>query len=394
MKFLGYGRQSIDESDIEAVVATLRGDYLTQGPAVTAFEEALARYVGARYAVAVANGTAALHVACLAAEMKVGDIGVTQAITFSASANCLAYCGARADLVDIDPETLNMSPDALRDYLRTVPECKVIIPVAMGGLSADLGTIRGIAGERIIIEDACHALGGHGSEGKPVGGGPHADMTVFSFHPVKPITTGEGGAIVTNREDLYRRLLSLRSHGIVRSPELLVDPSHSAEPWYYEQQILGYNYRLCDIQAALGSSQLRRIDRFIARRREIALFYDREFRDLQGVQLVQADSDFRQRSGHHLYVLRIDFDHLGISRVEVMAALKSLGIGTQVHYLPVHYHPYYRERFKDERHRLRAAESYYSECLSLPCYPTMEEEDMKRVVAGVRMAVSGAGLNV
>lgn len=390
MKLLGYGRQSIDESDIEAVVTTLRGDYLTQGPAVAAFEEALARYVGARHAVVVANGTAALHIACLAAGLKPGDIGVTQAITFAASANCIAYCGARPDLVDIDPETLNMSPDALRDYLRRVPECKVVISVAMGGLSDGLGTIREIANERVVIEDACHALGGRGSEGNLVGGSIHADMTVFSFHPVKPITTGEGGAIVTDREDLYRSLLSFRSHGIVRAPEPLVDTSHAAEPWYYEQQTLGYNYRLCDIQAALGRSQLCRIDAFIARRREIALFYDREFRDIEGVRLVQADPDFRQRSGHHLYVLRFDFDRLGLSRMEAMAALKAQGIGTQVHYIPVHYHPYYRERFVDERHRLQVAECYYRECLSLPCYPGLDDGDLKRVVAGVRKIVSSA----
>lgn len=390
MKYIGYGRQSIEERDIDAVVATLRGDYLTQGPAVAAFEEALARYVGARYAVVVANGTAALHAACLAAGMKSGDIGVTQAITFAASANCMAYCGARPDLVDIDPKTLNMLPDALRDYLRRVPQCKVVIPVAMGGLSNGLGKIREIAGERIIIEDACHALGGRSSEGSLVGSSQHADMTVFSFHPVKPITTGEGGAIVTNREDLYRRLLPLRSHGIVRAPEPLVDPLHAAEPWYYEQQMLGYNYRLCDIQAALGRSQLSRIDEFIARRREIALFYDREFCNLEGVSLVQADPDFRQRSGHHLYALRLNFDRLGLSRADAMEALRAQGIGTQVHYIPVHYHPYYRERFVDERHRLQAAEDYYRETLSLPCYPGLEDEDLKRIVASVREIVSGA----
>lgn len=386
MKFLGYGRQTIDEVDIAAVVATLRGDYLTQGPAVVVFEQALAEYVGARYAVAVANGTAALHVACLAAGLRSGDCGVTQALTFAASANCMAYCGARPDLVDVDPDTLYMSSDSLREHLEQVPQCKVVIPVAMGGLSTGLARIREIAGERIIIEDACHALGGRIEQGAPVGGSGYADMTVFSFHPVKPITTGEGGAIVTDREDLYRRMLALRSHGIVRAPDLLFDPYHADEPWYYEQQVLGYNYRLCDIQAALGRSQLQRIDTLISRRRDIAQYYDREFSDLEGVRFVQATPDFRQRSGHHLYALRIAFEDLGITRTAMMMALKAEGIGSQVHYIPVHYHPYYRQRFIDRR--FAVAESYFQECLTLPCYPGLDDADLQRVVTGVKNVIA------
>lgn len=383
MKFLGYGRQSIDESDIEAVVATLRGDFLTQGPAVNAFEEALAHYVGARYAVVVSNGTAALHLACLSAGIKAGDIGVTQAITFVASANCMAYCGARPDLVDIDPSSLNMSPDALRSYLVRNPHCKAVIPVAMGGLSEGQ-LLREVAGDRIIIEDACHALGALGRDGLKIGGGGYADMTAFSFHPVKPITTGEGGAIVTNREDLYRRLLRLRSHGIARAPEHLVNEDQGGNPWYYEQQDLGFNYRLCDIQAALGLSQIRKIDKLIVRRRFIAEFYDRHFKDVDGASLVQHNADFRARSGHHLYVLRIDFDHLGTTRASVMKALRDRGVGTQVHYIPVHHQPYYQDRFRSESGRFAASEAYYRECLTLPCYPGLEDADLSRIVTAVK----------
>ena len=384
MKFLGYGRHNIDDNDISAVVEVLRGDYLTQGPAIRLFEERLASYVGARFAVAVSNGTTALHLACLAANLGSGDIGVTQAITFVASANCMAYCGARPDLIDIDPDTLNMSIDSLKDYLKKTPECKLLIPVAMGGLSYDGNEIRSVAGNRIIIEDACHAFGAISGNGKKVGGGGYADMTVFSFHPVKPITTGEGGAIVTDREDFYKRLLALRNHGIVREAEALFESDKASDPWYYEQQVLGFNYRISDIQAALGISQLDKIDRFIKRRHEIASYYDHYLSDFYGVRLVQSDSDCRFRSGHHLYIIRIDFDSIGKTRKQVMDMLAQRGIGTQVHYIPIHYHPYYRNKFGKQLVSLIQAESYYKECLTLPCHPGLSNSDLFRIVSSLK----------
>lgn len=382
-KYLGYGRQQVDEADIEAVAAVLRGDHLTQGPAVATFEDELAARVGARYAVAVTNGTAALHLACLAAGLKEGDRGVTQAITFVASANCMAYCGIQSDLVDIDPKTLNMSPESLRAYLMRTPQCRVVIPVAMGGLSHDGAAIRQIVGERILIEDACHALGATSGNGLSVGGGGYADMTVFSFHPVKPITTGEGGAIVTDREDLYQRLLSLRSHGIERAPECLLDPGQSGNPWYYEQQMLGFNYRLSDILAALGRSQLSRLDDFIRRRREISDYYDRRFAGFEHVTPAQVESDHRRRSGHHLYIVEIDFAALGTTRAEVMRALSERGIGTQVHYIPVHHHPYHRTRSRQGDMSLDHAEAYYQRCLTLPCHPGLADADLERIVSAL-----------
>jgi perosamine synthetase len=388
MKFLGYGRQNIDEKDIEAVISVLKGNFLTQGPAVRAFEEALASYVGARFAVVVSNGTAALHLACLAADMAPGDIGVTQAITFVASINCMTYCGARPDLVDIDPDTLNMSEEALREYLDRNPECKIIIPVAMGGLSHNGQRIRELVGNRIIIEDACHALGGTTESKARVGGGGYADMTVFSFHPVKPITTGEGGAIVTDREDLYHKLLALRNHGIIREPETLSDTSQADNPWYYEQQLLGFNYRLCDILAALGKEQLSRIDKFIERRREIASYYDRHLPGINGLRLVQSNPDYRARSGHHLYIVKIDFQSIGKARANIMRKLAEKQIGTQVHYIPVHHHPYYRARLAEESPGFPEAESYYRECLTLPCHPGLSNEELSWIVASLRDALS------
>lgn len=384
LKYLGYGRQLIDESDIERVAAVLRGDYLTQGPELDAFECELAARVGARYAVAVANGTAALHLACLAAELKHGDRGVTQDITFVASANCMAYCGIFPDLVDIDSETLNMCPDSLRAYLRRFPQCRVIVPVAMGGLSHDLAAIRSIAEDRIIIEDASHALGGLASNGRPVGGSGDADMTVFSFHPVKPITTGEGGAIVTDREDFYHRLRCLRSHGIVRAPGRLLDADKADDPWHYELQALGYNYRLSDILAALGRSQLARLGDFVRRRRAIAEYYDAAFAGMAHIVPTQSSADHRRRSGHHLYVVEIDYDALGLTRAQVMRAMSALGIGTQVHYIPVHLHPYYRQQPRSGDMLFGRSMAYYRRCLTLPCHPGLGDDDLKRVVAAVR----------
>lgn len=386
-RFIGYGRQTIEQADIEAVVSTLKGDFLTQGPVVPAFEKSLADHVGVKFAVAVSSGTAALHIACLAAGMKPGDVGVTQPITFAASANCFAYCGAQIELSDVDPETMMMSPSLLAETLKRRPEISVIVPVSFGGLSSGGEALRAVAGpDRVIIEDASHTYGGDDANGLKVGASGWADMTVFSFHPVKPITTGEGGAIVTNNPELHRRLLLLRSHGIERTPERMVAGSAS-DPWWHEQQALGYNYRLCDIQAALGLAQNGRIGKFIQRRREIAIGFDKAFAGLPHVRLVQSRPDQRARSGHHLYIIRIDFEALGKTRAEVMAELKAQGIGSQVHYIPVYKHPWHATSFPGGAQMFPASENFYRECLTLPCFPGMTDDDMARVVAAVRGVV-------
>ena len=389
--FIGYGRQTIEDDDVAAVVDALKGDFLTQGPRLEGFEAALADHVGARFAVAVSNGTAALHIACIAAGMQPGDHGVTQAITFVASANCMVYCGASAGLVDIDADTINMSADGLSAYLRDKPETKVVIPVSMGGLSAGADALREIAGKRIIIEDASHSCGATyvGTRDKVGTVGCAADMTTFSFHPVKPFTTGEGGAVVTNDEDLYRHLLEARSHGIVRQADRLVRAQGAHEPWYYEQQTLGYNYRLTDLQAALGHSQIRKLDRFLDRRREIALRYDEAFSALEHVTLVQSAPDQRAASGHHLYVLSIDFEALGTDRASVISELRARKIGTQVHYIPVYMQPFYRELADDPARQFPNSEAYYARCLTIPCFPTMEDADVERVIDSLRAVLAG-----
>ncbi len=382
-RFLGYGRQSINESDLQAVCDVLKSDFLTQGPAVSAFEQDLAAYVGTKYAVAVSSATAALHIACLATGMETGDIGVTQPLTFVASANCMAYCGAQVHLVDIHPDSLEMDPAGLKTFLRAHPDCKTIIPVAYGGLSSHGEEIRALAGERIIIEDASHALGGHEPGGAKVGACTYSDMCVFSFHPVKPLTTGEGGAITTNSKELYEKLLTLRSHGIVRGSDLVENTQEADNPWYYEQQSLGFNYRLSDILAALGRSQIERLDGFIARRREIARYYDFAFAGLPHLKLVQSSREQRARSGHHLYVVRIDYAALSVSRKQVMHALQQLGIGTQVHYIPVHKHPYYRQRISQGQQAFPVSNQFFDECLTIPCFPELQNQDLDRVISAI-----------
>jgi dTDP-4-amino-4,6-dideoxygalactose transaminase len=290
--FLGYGRQSIDEADISAVVDVLRSDFLTQGPAVEKFEAALAERTGARYAISVSNGTAALHLACLAADVGQGDLGLTSAITFAASANCIRYVGGQPGFVDIDRTSLGMSSEGLTQALDRAPQTKVVVPVHLAGLADGSAEVREAANGRIVIEDAAHSLGGRYACGKPVGCSAYSDMTTLSFHPVKTITTGEGGAVLTNDEALARRLRRLRSHGIERDSMRFTGKDflegNVAKPWYYEQQELGFNYRMTDIQAALGFSQLAKLDRFVARRREIAARYDEAFSGLPGVELPQS----------------------------------------------------------------------------------------------------------
>lgn len=376
--FLGYGRQKIDQADIDAVIGVLQGDLLTQGPAVERFEQAFAERVGARHAIAVSNGTAALHLACLAAGMGPGDTAALPSLTFVATANAPRYCGARAALLDIDAESRCMTGEGLRAQVQQDPATSAILPVHFGGLPANMADIRGVAGKRVIIEDACHALGGSYADGSPVGSCRFGDMAAFSFHPVKPITTGEGGAVTTNEDDLAERLRRLRNHGIERSPEKFTDrDAAEAAPWWYEQQELGFNYRMTDIQAALGLSQLRRLDDFLSRRREIAAMYDASFAHLASASPVQASPDARRRSGLHLYQLDIDFDAVGISRKDLMTRLRDIGIGTQVHYIPVHRQPFHRDAAEGKT--FPEADRHYDRTLSIPLSAGMTDEDAGHV---------------
>lgn len=388
MNRIPYGRHSIDEIDIDAVVDVLRHGWLTQGPAVVEFENAVADYVGAKYAVAVSNGTAALHLAYLAVGVKEGDAVVTSPNTFVATANGARYCGANVHFVDIDPDSLNMDVELLEQKCDDLKGVKVITPVHFAGLPCDMKKVTSIAeqvGSR-VIEDAAHALGAVYEDGSRVGNCRFSDITTFSFHPVKMIAAGEGGMLTTNDEDLYRELLRLRSHGINKGHDEYLDSEAAytngeENPWYYEMQELGYNYRITDIQSALAKSQLSKLDLFLERRKELVRNYDAAFSGHKTISLPQTGRQ-RELSAHHLYVLRIDFEAIGLSRKDVMKKLADKGIGTQVHYIPVHRQPYYKKINKDEL-SLPRVESYYQEALSIPLYYSLENEQQQFVINAV-----------
>ncbi len=381
-----YGKQWIDDDDIKAVVDVLKGDWLTQGPKISEFEKALTDYCGAAYAVAVSNGTAALHLACLAAGIAGGDEVITSPMTFVASANCILYCGGTPIFADIDSATWNISTDEIKR--RTGARTKAIIPVHFAGLPCDMEAIRKHSQKHnlTIIEDACHALGAEWKDAagqwQKTGSCSHSDMTVFSFHPVKHITTGEGGAILTNNAAFYEKLLLLRSHGITKNPNKFVDTGPTPGPWYYEMQELGFNYRITDMQCALGLTQLRRNNAFVERRRSIASTYDEAFQDSEGIT-VQTEPAAR-KNARHLYAVKIDFEKTGRSRALFMDELHTKGIGTQVHYIPVHLQPYYRKQFRSKEGDHPVAEDYYQKALSLPMYPKMSDADVSRVINAVK----------
>ena len=383
-----YGKHHIDEEDIQAVVDILRSGALTQGPAVEAFEKAVAEYVGVKYAVAVSSGTAALHLSALAAGVGPGMSIVTSPITFVASANAARYCGGDVLFADIDPETINMSPSALREVLLKNSNVKAIIPVHFAGLPCDMVAIKNLADEAgaVLIEDAAHALGATYPNGKRVGCCENSLMTIFSFHPVKAIAAGEGGMITTNDEVTYRKLIRSRSHGINKLNDALqVEAEAFADgeqnPWYYEMQEMGFHYRITDIQCGLALSQFSKLDTFISRRRDLVKNYDLAFAGMKNyspAQMIGLD-----QSGHHLYVLRINFKQVALTRGQVIKKLREYGVGSQVHYIPVPSHPYYRQLgFKPEDYP--NAQKYYQEALTIPLFYDLTEKQQSKVISTIK----------
>lgn len=386
--YIPYGRQDITDDDIKAVVETLKSDFLTQGPAVEAFEKEIVGYTGARHAVAVNSATSALHIACLALGLGRGDRLWSSPISFVASTNCGLYCGAQVDFVDIDPITLNISVSELRSKLQsaevdgTLP--KVLVVVHLTGLPCQMAEIYELARRYgvHVIEDASHAIGAR-YQGEPVGRCSYSDIAVFSFHPVKIMTTAEGGAALTNNPELSRRMQRLRSHGITREFDEMNGASDG--PWYYQQLELGFNYRLTDIQAALGLSQLKRVDHYVAKRHEIADIYDRCFSDLPITTPVRPDYCY---SSFHLYVIQLDTRNNKLNRLQVFDALRSKNIGVNVHYIPIHLQPFYRNLGFNPGD-FPAAEDYYRRAISIPIFPTLQVAEQEFVVQAITEALQG-----
>lgn len=376
---IGYGHQYIDEDDIQAVVTALKSDFLTCGPYITQLKEKLCEITGAKYCVPVSNGTAALHIAAMAAGITVGDEVITTAITFAASANCALYCGATPIFADIDPETYNIDPNSIRKLITN--NTKAVVAVDFTGQAVKLKEIKAICEEHnlILIEDAAHSIGTR-YDGRPIGS--IADMTTFSFHPVKTVTSGEGGAITTNDKALYDKLVLLHAHGITREYDKMVHKTD--DPWYYEQIEYGYNYRMTDIQAALLISQLNKLPIFSARRKAIVSMYDSVFSQIPQLQIQKEipESD----TTRHLYILRFHSELLTCNRREFFDALKAENIGSQVHYIPVYWHPYY-ESLGYKKGLCPNAEDYYQEALSLPLFYSMSDTDVTDVIQAVQKIV-------
>lgn len=382
-----YGRQDITQADIDAVVSVLQSDFLTQGPMVPRFEQSVAQHVGARHALAMNSATSALHVACLALGLGNGDWLWTTPITFVASANCGLYCGAQVDFVDIDPRTYNLCPQALARKLEHAERDgklpKVVVAVHLCGQPCDMLAIHALA-QRYgfkVIEDASHAIGGK-YQGEFIGNCRYSDITVFSFHPVKIITTAEGGMALTNDAELANKMALLRSHGITRDPAQM---THAADgPWYYQQIDLGFNYRMTELQAALGVTQMERLDQFVARRHQLARRYDDLLASLPVTTPWQHPDSY---SGLHLYVIRLQLDKIGKTHRQVFEALRELGIGVNLHYIPVHTQPHY-QRMGLGSGDFPEAERYYAEAISLPMFQTMTEAQQDEVIAALRKALS------
>ena len=380
MNFIPYGRQNITEEDIDAVVNVLKSDYLTQGPKVPEFENSIKEHCNVEYALAMNSATSALHVACLALDVGQGDIVWTTPITFVASANCALYCGATVDFVDIDPRTYNLSIQSLEHKLEAAKEQgklpKVVIPVHLCGQPCDMERIYQLSKMYgfSIIEDASHAIGGK-YKNQPIGNCQYSDITIFSFHPVKIITTAEGGIATTKSEGLAQKMDLLRSHGITRDSDLM---THEPDgPWYYQQVDLGYNYRMTEMQAALGVSQIKRLSSISKSRHEIANRYNEKLASLAVIVPFQIQESY---SGLHLYVIRLKLDEIKPTHLEVFKALRAANIGVNLHYIPVHLQPYYKERFGFKLGDFPQAEQYYEEAISLPLYPDLSIESQDKVV--------------
>lgn len=387
MSTIPYGRQDITQADIDAVVGVLQSDFLTQGPMVPKFEEAVASYCGTTHALAVNSATSALHIACLALGVGPGDWLWTTPITFVASANCGLYCGAQVDFVDIDPHTYNLCPLALAQKLEQAERegrlPKVVVPVHLCGQPCDMQAIHTLA-QRYgfkIIEDASHAIGGQ-YQGLPIGNCDYSDITVFSFHPVKIITTAEGGMALTNSAELANKMALFRSHGITRDPAQMTHESDG--PWYYQQIELGYNYRMTELQAALGVSQMQRLDAYITRRHQLARRYDELLAKLPVTTPWQHPDS---HSGLHLYPIRLQLKKIQKSHLQVFESLREQGIGVNLHYIPVHTQPYY-ERMGFKAGDYSEAESYYREAISLPMYQTLTDEQQDTVVTALKIALA------
>jgi UDP-4-amino-4,6-dideoxy-N-acetyl-beta-L-altrosamine transaminase len=384
VEILPYGRHHIDENDIQAVVDCLRSGYLTQGPKIAEFEQAIAKYVDARYAIAVSSGTAALHIASLVAGVGPGSAIITSPITFVASSNAAFYLGARPIFSDVELDTINLSPEILVKTFQQNQDANVVIPVHFAGLPCDMSAIEEVCSQNdaVIIEDAAQALGANYPDGTKVGCCNHSLMTIFSLHPVKSMTSGEGGIITTNDEQIYNRLLRLRSHGIIKDDDAFKNTEYAqtegeANPWYYEMQELGFHYRITDIQCALGLSQLKKLNKFIKHRRYLVKRYDQVFSGVNWIKPAQQSG--REHSAHHLYPVLIDYDALGISRSKLMNQLREYGIITQVHHIPVPMHPYYQQQgFNMENHP--NAQKYYKQALSIPLFYDLTEKQQDYVI--------------
>ena len=374
-KLLPYGHQWLDDSDIASVVEMLRGDWLTQGPRIEEFERLVAEYCGARYAVAVCNGTAALHAACAVAGITAGDEVIVPPVTFAATANAVVYCGGKPVFVDVTEDTVNIDPAEV--LKKCSSSTRAIMPVDFAGHPADLNSIRDIARQKglVVIEDACHALGAE-YRGKKVGS--LSDMTVFSFHPVKHITTGEGGMVLTDNVEFYEKLRVFRHHGIVKD-----EPDKG--PWYYNIYQPGYNFRITDMQCALGISQFKKLDSFLLRRREIASLYDKAFADMEEIVMPTERPDVK--AAYHIYVIRLKPGLLSAGRKEIFTALKAENIGVNVHYIPLHLQPYYQREFGYREGDYPVAERYYEQAITLPIFPRMSNEDVRDVIKAIKKVV-------
>lgn len=376
MRYIPYGHHWIDKDDIKEVVKVLESDWITQGPKVKEFEDALCKYAGTKYAVVVSSGTAALHVACLAAGIKAGDEVVTSPVTFVASANCILYCGGKPIFADVQEDTANIDPKEIRKKINR--RTKAIVPVHFAGHPCDLEEIKDIAKKHnlIVIEDATHALGAE-YKGSKIGSCKYSDMTIFSFHPVKSITTGEGGAVLTNKKYLYERLLVFRNHGVTKDPQNFIKINSDFGHWYYEMQELGFNYRITDFQCVLGISQLKKLDKFLERRKEIVNIYNRELSKIDEI-ILPIEKPY-VKSAWHVYYIRIKDPK---RRKSIFEKLRKSGIGVQVHYIPVYCHPYYQKKGYKKGICPRA-EDFYQREISIPLYYGMNNKDINYVTSTI-----------